>query len=935
MNAIRTGVVALGILLAAAGTGAIFGQADFEKTKEPPVMRETGEPEGDAFHLPAVPVDPRVYDLQNPAITHLARRIEDGSAGMIERRAWWWLEQRLAPFETMPPADWRIKAQSAIRALETERARRNEGAPEATTLTWAPMGPAVFPNYDSINSSGRATALWVDPSDKNVILLGTADGGVWKTTNQGTTWAQIFDTAASQSIGSIAVDPNNKQVIYVGTGEGNFCIDGIGGTGIYKSTNGGASWSLLSGTGTSNTSFRRIAVDPLDSNKVYAAGYNLYYSINGGSSWSTTACGASSGNYYFTDVVLDSANGSGSTSIVYAAIGYYGSMSSNGVYRSTGGGGGTWTKISTGTGFPTSNVGRITLLMAPSAPKQIYALVQSTSTYASLGIFLTSDATAASVTWTAKSTTSYCSTQCWYDMTGAVNPTDPARLVVGGLDNYLSTNSAGTLTQISHWNYGDSTYSHADHHHMVMPDATTLYDANDGGFFIGTINWTSPASTTWTNKNAGLNTLQFYGFAQHPTDATKVQGGLQDNGQYYYNGTSWLEVEGGDGGASAWDQGNGSYAYEEYVYAGIERNSNMTGTPSSWTCIQNINGCSGCSGGCTPDGRCAFIAPFVLDANNQNTMYTGTYRIWKNAAPRTGSTWSSISTDITGGSGYVTAIHSARNNGTTGTIYAGTSSGKAYMTTDGGTNWNNRSTGLSGASVTSFTTDPADGLKVLATVSGYGAPHIYRSTTGGASWTNITGSLPAHPFNTIILDSADANHAYAGSDFGIFENTAVWTGSTWTSITSNLPAVSVQQLGKVTGGKLRAATHGRGIWELTVSATTPKEASPSKNMTATRGAGTSLTVSFASGCGATDNTVYAGNLATLGSSGVAWTSRFCNKGTSSPITFDPGAGNVYFVVVSNEGSLEGSYGQGSTGERPAAGAGSPCAYTQNLTGTCP
>jgi len=906
---------------------------------QPGVLRETGEPEGDSFHFAPEAVDPRVYQLGDPALSNLARRIEDGSANLIERRAWWWLQPRLSPFEKMPPADWRLRAQSTIRTMESERVRSEGDSPSGVTHTWAPLGPTVYPDYNNINISGRATALWVDPADKNIILLGTADGGVWKTTNQGTTWTQLFDAAASQSIGSIAVDPNNKQVIYVGTGEGNFCSDAIGGVGIYKSTDGGSTWTLLSGTSGSNSSFRRIVVDPRDSNKVYAAGYNLWYSTTGGTSWSTTTCGASSGSYYFTDVVLDSTNGTGTTSIVYAAIGYYGSMASNGIYRSTGGGGGTWTKISSGTGFPTVNVGRITLLMAPSAPKQIYALVQSTSTYGSLGIWLTSDATAAAVTWSAKSTTNYCSSQCWYDMTGVVHPTDPTRFVVGGLDNYLSTDSGGTLTLVSHWNYGDSTYSHADHHHMVMADATTLYDANDGGFFIGTINWTTPSSTSWVNKNSGLNTLQFYGFAQHPTDATKFQGGLQDNGQFYYNGTSWKEVRGGDGGASAWDQSSAGYAYEEYVYAGIYRNSNMTGTPSTWTCIQNIGGVSGC-GSSKPDGRCAFIAPFTLDANNQNTIYTGTFYFYKNTAARTttsSTAWTRTSTtDVTGGSGYITAIHSARNNGTAGTLYVGTSNGKAWYSNDSGTTLTDRSTGLSGAWVTSFTTDPADGLKVLVTVSGYGTYHIYRSTTGGAAWTNITGTLPAQPFNTVILDPSDANHAYAGSDFGVYESTNVWAATpTWASLTYNLPAVSVQQLGMVSGGKLRAATHGRGMWEYTIATVTPKEASPGGNMRASRGSGTMVNVTYTAGCGATDHTVYTGNLDTLLTGGLSWSSRYCNKGVTGSLTFDPGSPNVYFVVVANDGTLEGSYGTGASGERPAAGSGTGCAYTQNLGGTCP
>jgi len=929
----------------------VKAQAPPNEPKSTPAMKETGEPEGDAFHFPPMPVDQRVYQMNDPMISNLARKIENGSANLIERRAWWWMEQRLAPFDKPIPDNWRIEAQAVIRAMEMSRGERGGPVPEATSYTWTPIGPMQYPDYYNDNVSGRATALWVDPASSNTIIMGTADGGVWKTTNGGTNWTSLFDAAASLSIGSLAVDPNNKQVIYVGTGEGNFCLDSIGAAGIYKSTNGGSTWSLLTVpflyTDGAHRNIRRIAVDPRDSTgaKLYAVGDGgLYYSTNTGTSWTRTVCGASGTNDYGTDLVLDSVNGTGTTSIVYVAFGYVWGNADNGIYRSTGGGGGAWTKIAPAAPFPSANLGRITLVSAPSDPKQLYALTENYSTYGSLGIFYTVDATAATVTWQAKnSSTAYCSTQCWYDMTGVVDPTNPAHLIVGGLDVYQSTDNGATLTQVSQWWNTGSVFSHADHHHMVMPSSTTLYNANDGGFFIGTINWSTPASTTWVNKNTGLNTLQFYSFCQHPTDATKIHGGLQDNGDFYFNGSTWFEVEGGDGGASAWDQSNALYAYEEYVYAGIERNSNMVGSPSSWTCIQNINGCSGCDGSCIPDGSTAFIAPFVLDANNQNTMYTGTYRLWSNTAPRTGSTWTAISPTLTGStSNYVTAIHSAKNNGTAGTIYAGTSNGKAQVTINGGTNWTDVSTGLpSGYWITSFTTDPTNGLHVLVTVSGYGTPHIYRSLTGSTSgsWTNITGTLPAVPFNTIILDPADANHAYAGSDFGVYENTAVWTGTTWTSITSNLPAVSVQQLGYVSGGKLRAATHGRSVWELIKSTlSTPKEDSPSKDMKAAKATGTQISVTFTNGCGALDNTVYTGSLATLQSSGVSWTGRYCNKGVTSPLTFDPGTTtNIYFVLVGNNtDGIEGSYGQ-ATGsvERPAAGAGSPCSYTQNLTGVCP
>jgi hypothetical protein len=918
-----------------------------EVPKTTPAAKETGEPEGDAFHFQPMKVDQRIFAFDHGWFSELARRIEDGTATLIERRAFYLLDDRLYPYDKPVPPDWRMRAKEAERCLRpefqtmaTEGAAAKNPAP-MVAYTWSSLGPSAL-NYGSDVVSGRATALWVNPSNKNIILLGTADGGLFKTTDQGTTWAPLFDATASLSIGAIGVDPNNYQVIYAGTGEGNNSIDLIGGVGIYKSSDGGATWALLSlpawTYGQPYHNVRRIVVDPRDSQKVYAAvDGGLLYSTDAGGTWTKTTCGAAAGTTIGTDVVLDSVTpGAGLPSLVYVAFGYHHASVANGIYRSAGGGAGPWTTISaSGNGFPTANVGRITLVQAPSDKKRMYALIQSTATYQSLGIYYCADATAATPAWTLKnSSTQYCSSQCWYDMHGCVDPANAAKLVVGGLDDYISTNSGATLTQVSCWYCSGTTFSHADHHFLFMPDSTTLYDANDGGFFIGTVSGTS---VSWVNKNAGLNTLQFYGLAQHPSDATLYQGGLQDNGQAYYDGASWNEVAGGDGGWSQWDQANPLYAYEEYVYANISRNSNMQGTPSDWTCITNFGGCTSCDG-CNPDNRTSFIAPFALDPNNPNTMYTGTYRLYANNNVRAGTTWTNPNTaDLTnGGSAYIKFIHAAKNNGVSGTIYVGTSDGKVQVTSNSGVNWTDRSVGLPGSRVLSITTDPANANKVLVALSGWDGNRVYRSTDGGATWTNISGALPQIPADSVALDLTNTNIAYVGMDMGVYMNADVWNTTTWTSVTGNLPPAANFQLEMSPANhKLRTATHGRGVWELTISSPTPKEASPFHDMTATRGSGTAVNVAYTAACGATDNTVYAGDLSTLQTNGISWTSRYCNKLNTGSLSFDPGAANVYFVVVANNGSVEGSYGQGTSGERPAAGAGVPCAYTQNLAGTCP
>ena len=612
---------------------------------EPESVQEQGESAKHVF--PPLVVDTRIYDLGDPWMSKLADDIASGSASLVERRAYYWLYPRLFPFKHGIPAGWRQQAREAIEAMTPLGYKRAiQSGKAGSSTTWTPLGPQQYYNGSDENS-GRATAIWVDPADKNHILLGTADGGVWSTLNQGASWTPIFDGEATQSIGSIAVDPNNTNVIYVGTGEGNFNADAVGGLGMFKSTDGGATWSLLTLPAWRYNAYyhniHRIVVDPNDSNYVYAAiDGGLIYSTNAGSSWTLTTCGATTGPWIGMDVVAV-----GNPTYVYVAFGYPMGSSDNGIYRAKSSNLGAWTKIApSGSSFTSTNLGRITLVAAPSNSNVLYALTENDSTSGSKRIYYTSNATATPPTWTGGSTTNFCSTQCWYDMTGAVDPNNAAHLVVGGLDDYVSSNNGSSITKVSSWSSSGSVYSHADHHFLAIPDSSTIYDANDGGFFIGTISsWTTP-SVTWTNANAGLDTLQFYGMAQHPTDPTLFQGGLQDNGQAYFNGITWNQVQGGDGGQSAWDQTNGSYAYQEYVYAYITRNPTMTTNPTNFSCIRNFGGC-GYSTNCVPDNETAFIAPFTLDANNQNTMYAGTIYVYVNTNARGGNTCTHSTQDLT------------------------------------------------------------------------------------------------------------------------------------------------------------------------------------------------------------------------------------------------------------------------------------------------
>ena len=286
---------------------------------------------------------------------------------------------------------------------------------------------------------------------------------------------------------------------------------------------------------------------------------------------------------------------------------------------------------------------------------------------------------------------------------------------------------------------------------------------------------------------------------------------------------------GGDGGFSATDWSNGEIAYEEYVYGAIFRS--LTGGAGNWFCIQSFGGCGGCNG-CIPDGQTSFIAPMQIDANNAATLYTASNYVYRNTSAPTGSTWTPISPDLVGNDyDYVLHVHSAKNGGVPGTLWATTLNGKVWVTYDDGASWIDTTQPplpdnpvLPNRAAPWIATHPQDGRRAIVVFSGWNGSgsqpgHVFRTMDGGSNWTDITGALPDEPVFTVAVDPLRPNSVYLGTEFGVYVNYAGWTGSTWTRLNNGqLPSVHVNQLEfSRANNKLRAATHGRGIWELTAA----------------------------------------------------------------------------------------------------------------------
>jgi photosystem II stability/assembly factor-like uncharacterized protein len=688
--------------------------------------------------------------------------------------------------------------------------------------SWTSVGPG--------NIGGRIRAILIRPSHPNTMLIGAVSGGVWKTTNGGASWYPTMDNDNPLAIGCMV---NKGDIVYAGTGEGWGNIDAVYGGGIYKSTDFGNTWSLLtSTTGVNIWSFKNIlklAFDP--EGNIYAVtkafdykdgggGYyingGLYRSNNGGASWDTLSKTMAFSDNYFNgcDVIPIS-----SSTILFATENN--GTTYGGIFKTTDGGA-NWNKVTNG--LPTSGTYRFSMAQDPNNSNTIYAAIQSTdnSSGGDAGLKGIYKSVNAGDSWAAltkpgnilsTSNLSYLGTQGWYDNTIAVDPKNSSNIYVGGVDMMKSTDDGSSWSQLTYWDYyyanlDGKSYPqvvHADHHAMAFDTTQTgvLYDGNDGGIYKSTDD-----GATWTALNHDLSITQFYGGCAYPNGNTFL-GGTQDNGHLSYDGSSsnWTEVVGGDGGYAAISQTDTNYKFEEYVYLDISR----TTDGQNWS--ESISGLTDAKS----SSKCLFIAPFSMDPENSSVLIAGSNRIWitKNSA---GNWTASSSTLVTGQ--LVSAV-TVVNSSSPYLGFAGTTNGKIFKCT-GITGSHDTWTEITpssnnGAYVRRIVVDPTNDQHIYACYSGYNnndttKKHILYSTNQGSSWTDISGDLPDVPVHSLVIDPSNSQVLYIGTETGVYQTTN--GGTNWVNTTSGMANyVPVDELVKQTGtDNILAFTHGRGVF---------------------------------------------------------------------------------------------------------------------------
>jgi photosystem II stability/assembly factor-like uncharacterized protein len=645
----------------------------------------------------------------------------------------------------------------------------------------------MFYNVTGANYiSGRTNSIAFHPSDANTMYIGAAGGGVWKTTDGGVNWSVLTDNLTSLTCGAVAVDQLDPSIVYYGTGELNYSLDSYYGDGVYKSTNAGSSWTKIATAAAVGSNISQISIHPTSSSLIFLSGSSgVYKSTNAGASWTSTSSGS-----YANCVIADPTD----SQVWYTSID--GLVSFFGTVKKTTNGGTSWTTL--GGGLPTSDVGRIQLAMAPSDHNTLYASIASVSTAGLLGLYKTTDGGAV---WTLQaSSPNYMSAQGWYDNAVCVKPTDPTFVVAGGLDNYTSSNSGVTLTKRTNWSTGTSSnMSHADIHFLGYR-GTVLYCGSDGGVYKSTDD-----GVTWSDLNATLSTLQFQSADYDPTNLLNLYGGTQDNNKESSTngGTTWTQRTTGDGGYTVVDPVTPTYIYGAYVNGSIQRSAN---SGLSYTEIRPSTTGS------------LFYNPYEMAPGDHNTIVYAVGSVWKTTTAQTATTgagWSQIAASGTlGGSGSAIGISSTDIN----KIYVGTSNGRILATTNNGSAWTT-TTGY--PYVSDIVVDPTDDNVAYATFTGFSSTvHVYKTTNAGTSWFSVTGTLPNIPCNTIALRTSAPRTLFVGTDLGVYKSTD--DGTTWVSFNTGLPPATVYDLKYKEGTqKLMVATHGRGCWTFDFAAFLP------------------------------------------------------------------------------------------------------------------
>jgi S-layer family protein len=776
-----------------------------------------------------------------------------------------------------------------VRAIRQMEAQEQQLAPEISVAKWESVGPAPIPNGQTSPStpvSGRTISIAVHPTNPNTTYVGTANGGVYRTTDGGATWRAIFDSAMSLAVGAIAIAPSDPTTIFVGTGEPNFSCDSFFGVGIYRITNADTTPTLagplnLDGSATdvmSGRSIGKIVVHPTDPNIIFVStttgiggigcdlptvqpSRGLFRSMNAMGLSPTfekiTVGTENGGNRNITDIVMEPGT---PNNLVCAVVGFN-TAGSGGIYRTTDALAATPTFTRTlivGTAASTfrtelaiNKVGMVTTVYAAIGEPSGIATCNNAGQSGTL-----KRSTDGGQTWSAAiaAANGFCGTQCVYDISLAVDPANANNVLLGGNVNSTCSRLAARSTNGGTSFTSASSGVHADNHVAAFApsNSSIAYMGTDGGIYKST-----NGGAAWTSiSNTGFNATQFQSLALHPIDREFMIGGTQDNGTEFKrpDGT-WTRADFGDGGFALIDQsatdtttvtmyhtyfnqsGNligfgrvltSACAVEaQWAFRGIFGGAPFPGNVCDGSLVEAFNGI-----GLNDDVE--FYAPMALGpspmAGQPNTLYFGTDRLYRSI--NRGDLMTAVSQGPIEAGQTITAVGISSQNDNVRIV--GLFNGNVYRTTTGSSTLDNVTGPIPDRFVARAVIDPTNVNTAYVTLAGFGLAanqHVWKTTNlsnATPTWTAAGSGIPDVPVNAFVVDPANASNLYAGTDIGVYRSTD--GGASWNPFNSGLPRVAVFDMAIQNPNRvLRIATHGRGIWEISLSAFTLAKLSESFN----------------------------------------------------------------------------------------------------------
>jgi hypothetical protein len=806
----------------------------------------------------------------------------------------------------------------------------NNQIASATFTAMGPFGAMAGNAGGQFLKSGRLNFVTLHPAGSNTLWVGAPAGGLWKSTDGGTNWTTNTDQLSVNGCSDLAIDPTNYNIMYLATGDGN--AGDTRSIGVLKSINGGATWSVtgLTNPVTNNFLIRRLIINPTNTQILLAATTaGIYRTANGGTSWTLVSSGTAH----------DLEFKPGNSNVVYA-----GGTS----FRLSTDGGLTFTVINSG--IPTTGVNRMAVAVTPHDANYVYVLASNSSNSGFQGFYRSTNSGATfSLMASTPNLLGWSNTgndvggQGWYDLCTAASPLNKDEVVVGGVNVWRSTNGGSTWSLYGHWVGSGAPFTHADHHDLEYDNAGNLFNANDGTVY-------KRVGASWQEISGLMNISQIYKFGLSTLTANKWISGHQDNGTSIWTGTSYNAELGGDGMDCFFDRTNDNNVFGEYQNGSLQRSTNaglnwsaattgLSGT-SPWVTIwkqdpvaanvlyvgrtdlfKSTNLAVSWST-LTPIPAAGTIREFAIAPSNNQIIYVlksnGIYKTTDG-----GGTWSNVTGTVPVASAlpeFICIDPTDANNAWV--VLGGYSNGnKVFVTTNGGTTWTNYTANLPNIPGNCLIYQPGTNDRIYVGMD----VGVYYRDNGHANWTLYNLGLPNVPVSDFEISPASPTLLHV-STYG----RGIWVADLFSSAPLPVSAFSVTSASKcentpIQFTDLSSNSPTAWSWSVNPSSGVVFNSSGIQNPLITFPIGGLYTVSAvasnSNGAGSTFTQVVSitsnpnlsilnnnqgiciGNSVTFMASGAASYTWSNSGGNQSAATFTPAATSTYTVFAANGSCL--------------------------------